>query len=145
ASNLQSGQYRLFSYRDLPTPRPARNVERLFQTPFPAANGMQASSDGLWLVDGQTRTPDGERASHVYLLTYDGQVVRDFPTAGETPSGMTYDGQSVWIAATYSNEIIQADARTGETLGRYFTPGAGVIYRMPGDPSSRRSPLEPAP
>ena len=40
-------------------------------------------------------------------------------------------------------EIIRADARTGKTLAKYFTPGAGVIYRMPTDPPGRISPLEP--
>jgi hypothetical protein len=32
---------------------------------------------------------------------------------------------------------------TGKTLQTYVTPGAGITYRMVGDPSTRRSPLEP--
>lgn len=141
----QDSQYRTFSWQPLPTPRAAENVEVLWQTPFPAANGMQATSEGLWLVDGQTRGPHGERTSHVYLCSYDGEVLRGFRTGGETPSGMTHDGTDLWIAATYSREIIRANDHTGETISTHFTPGAGVIYDAPWDPSSRRSPLAPPP
>jgi hypothetical protein len=131
------GEYRLFVTRPLPPARPARGVEVLFRTPFPRANGMQATAEGLWIVDPS----DG--ASHVYLLSYSGEVIRHFPTDGDTPSGMTFDGETLWLASTYSREIIRVDPWTGETIARYFTPGAGVIFNMPGDPTSRRSPLSP--
>src|SRR5690606_29265422 len=92
-----------------------------------------------------TRAPNGDRSSHVYLVSYDGEIIRDFVTEGETPSGMTSDGETLWIGATYSRDIIRVDAQTGATIAKHFTPGAGVIYNMPTDPSSRPSPLSPPP
>jgi hypothetical protein len=32
-----------------------------------------------------------------------------------------------------AGEIIRADAKTGQTVEKHFTPGAGVIYRMTSD------------
>ena len=138
-----SDNYRMFCWQDIPAPRPAKDVEVLWTTPFPAANGMQATEEGIWLVDGRTRGPHGERTSHVYLCSYDGEILRNFRTGGETPSGMTHDGKDLWIAATYSRELIRVDDETGKTLSSHFTPGAGVIYNTPWDPERRRSPLEP--
>ena len=40
-------------------------------------------------------------------------------------------------------EIIRCDAKTGKTIAKHFTPGAGIIYRMAGDPRARSSPLAP--
>ncbi len=139
-------QYRTFAWKALPTPRAARNVEVLWQTSFPASNGMQMTSEGMWMIDGQSRGPHGQRQSHVYLCNPDnGNVIRDFRTGGETPSGLTHDGTDLWIAATYSREIIRADAHTGRTISSHFTPGAGVIYNAPWDPVRRDGPLERSP
>lgn len=141
ASTPTAQQYRTFNWRDIPRARAAQNVEVLWQTPFSAANGMQATSDGLWLIDGQSRGPHGERSSHVYLCTFDGEIIRDFRTGGETPSGITHDGTDLWSAATYSREIIRIDDQTGHTISSHFTPGSGVIYNTPWDPQRRQGPL----
>src|SRR5690554_423933 len=117
-------QYRTFAWNTLPRAEPARNVEVLWKTPFPASNGMQMTDEGMWMIDGQTRGPHGERASHVYLCTHDGEVIRSFRTGGETPSGITHDGENLWIAATYSRELIKVDDQTGNTISSHFTPGA---------------------
>jgi len=83
--------------------------------------------------------------SRVYLVSYeDGRVLRSFETETEKSSGITHDGSSLWIGSTYSREIVRVDAATGRTLERHFTPGAGVIYNMAGDPPARSSPLSKA-
>ncbi len=80
--------------------------------------------------------------SKVYLVSYeDGRVLWTFGTETEKSSGITHDGSTLWIGSTYSREIARVDAITGKTLERHFTPGAGVIYNMAGDPKSRSSPL----
>ena len=71
-------------------------------------------------------------------------VLRALDTEADRASGITFDGEAIWIASTYSREIIRADAMTCKTIARYFTPGAGVIYRMTGDPPVRTSPLASA-
>lgn len=112
----------------------------VFKSPSPHPNGLQATAEGIWIIDQS----EGARAS---LVSYDtGKVIREFDTESDRPSGITFDGQSLWIGSTYSREIVQVDAKTGKALSRHFTPGAGVIYNMKGDPAGRSSPLaKPAP
>jgi streptogramin lyase len=107
----------------------------VFQSPGPHPNGLQATDEGLWIIDQS----DGSKA---YLVSYDdGRVIRQFETETDKSSGITFDGRSLWIGSTYSREIVRVDAKTGKTLERHFTPGAGVIYRMASDPPARSSPL----
>ena len=109
----------------IPT-RKVGKVETVFKSPGPKPNGLQATKDGLWIMD----QGDGNR---VYLVAYEGgKVLREFGTDADRASGITFDGEALWLASTYGRELIRADAQTGKTLQRYFTPGAGVIYRMKG-------------
>src|SRR5260370_20347725 len=110
-------------------------VEIVFKSPGPQPNGLQATKDGLWIMD----QGDDNKA---YLVSYeDGKVLRSFVTETDKSSGITFDGESLWIGSTYSREIVRVDAKTGKTMERHFTPGAGVIYQMVGDPPGRGSPL----
>ncbi len=106
-----------------------------FRSPGPHPNGLQATEEGLWIIDQS----DGSKA---YLVNYeDGGVIRSFETETDKSSGITFDGKSLWIGSTYSREIVRVDAMTGRTMERHFTPGAGVIYKMVTDPPARSSPL----
>lgn len=109
-------------------------VETVFKTPGPQPNGLQATAEGLWIMD--------QGNNMVSLVSYDtGKVLRSFPTEADRASGITHDGHALWLASTYSRELIRSDDKTGRTLAKYFTPGAGVIYKMTGDPAPRSSPL----
>ena len=66
--------------------------------------------------------------------------MRELAPEGTGPSGLGHDGKSIWIGSTYSREIIRADAKTGETMEKHFTPGAGVIYRRTTDTPPARIP-----
>jgi hypothetical protein len=68
-------------------------------------------------------------------------VLRSFETETDKSSGITFDGEALWIGSTYSREIVRCSAVTGKAMERHFTPGAGVIYKMSGDPPGRVSPL----
>jgi streptogramin lyase len=114
--------------------RKAGKVEIVFKSPGPQPNGLQATKEGLWIMDQGA----GNRAA---LVTYEGKVLRDFETETERSSGITHDGQALWIGSTYSREIVRCDDRTGKALERHFTPGAGVIYNMLGDAPARSSPV----
>lgn len=114
--------------------RKAGKVEIVFKSPGGQPNGLQATRDGLWIID----QGPGNRAQ---LVTYEGKVLRDFETQTEKSSGITFDGEALWIGSTYSREIVRCDAHTGKAIERHFTPGAGVIYRMLGDPEARSSPV----
>ena len=126
--------------KQIPT-RKAGRVETVFKSPGPKPNGLQATQEGLWIMD--------QGNNRVYLVDYeDGRVLRDLPTEADRASGITYDGKALWLASTYNRELIQANAKTGKTIKKHFTPGAGVIYQRVGDAPPRSSPLiknEPAP
>jgi outer membrane protein assembly factor BamB len=115
--------------------RKTSKVEVAFDSPAPQPNGLQATTEGLWIID---QGP----GSKAYLVSYsDGRVLRSFNTETDRSSGITFDGEALWIGSTYSREIVRVDANDGHTLERHFTPGAGVIYQMVGDPPARSSPL----
>ena len=118
----------------LPT-RKVGKVEIVFDSPRHQPNGLQATKDGLWIMDQGA-------GSWAHLVGYgDGKVIRGFETETDKSSGITFDGSSLWIGSTYSREIVRSDAKTGKTIERHFTPGAGVIYKLAGDPPGRSSPL----
>lgn len=115
--------------------RPAGSIEILFKAPGQSANGMQCTDEGIWTIDvagSRTSTPG---RCKVYLSSYEGKLLRELAPEGTGPSGIgvSADNASIWIGSTYSREIIRADAKTGETIEKHFTPGAGVIYRMTTD------------
>ena len=118
---------------EIPT-RKCGKVEIAFHSPGPKPNGLQATKEGLWIID----QGDGNKA---YLMSYDGKVIRSFATETTKSSGITFDGASLWIGSTYSREIVRVDAQSGKTLERHFTPGAGINYQMKGDPAQRASPF----
>jgi streptogramin lyase len=114
--------------------RKAGKVETVFKSPGPHPNGLQATDEGLWIMD--------QGDNKAYLVSYeDGKVLREFKTDADRASGITFDGEALWIGSTYNREIVRCDAKTGATLARYFTPGAGVIYKTTWDPPGRSSPL----
>jgi hypothetical protein len=113
-------------------------VEIAFKSPTPRPNGLQATREGLWIID----QGPGSRAS---LVRYaDGSVIRSFETDTVRPSGIGFDGQALWIGSTFSYENVRVDATTGAVLERRPTPGC-TTYRLAGDPPARRSPLAPPP
>lgn len=107
-------------------------VETAFKSPGPQPNGLQATADGLWILD--------QKDNRAYLVDYDhGKVLRALDTDSKAGSGITFDGETIWIASTYSREIIRSNATTGKTLAKYPSPGSGVVAWTNG----RRSPLAP--
>ncbi len=125
-----------------PTPKltyPTRmaKVEILFKAPGLSGNGMQCTEEGIWTIDIAGSRTDTPGRCKVYLSSYEGKLIREIAPEGTGPSGIGHDGKSVWIASTYSREVIQADAKTGETITKHFTPGAGVIYRRTTDIAAR--------
>ena len=114
-------------------------VEMLFTAPGLSANGMQCTEAGIWTIDNAGSRSDTPGRCKVYLSSYDGKMLRELSPEGTGPSGIGVDedGRGIWIGSTYSREIIHADATTGETIAKHFTPGAGVIYRMTTDLPAR--------
>ena len=109
-------------------------VTTAFKSPGPHPNGLQCTDEGLWILD--------QGDNRAYLVDYEkGKVLRALDTDSKAGSGITFDGEAIWLASTYSREIIRADAHTGKTIAKFPCPGAGVVAWTNG----RRSPLAPPP
>lgn len=89
-----------------------------FDSPGPHPNGMQATVDGLWILD--------QELNRLHLVDYDGHILRDFAVGADRGSGVTFTGADLWLASTYSCELVRVDPNTGETLARVPSPGANV-------------------
>jgi streptogramin lyase len=100
---------------------------------------MQCSEEGIWTIDVAGSRTDTPGRCKVYLSSYDGKLLRELTPEGTGPSGIGIDAdnKAIWIGSTYSREIIRADAKSGETIEKHFTPGAGVIYKMTSDLPAR--------
>ncbi len=101
----------------------APQIERVrgeprWQTPGPQPNGLQATDAGLWVID--------QDDLDVYLLDWrDGHVLRQFPTETHHSSGITFDGEALWVASTFTPIELFRYAVDGIELTRLPTPGAG--------------------
>src|SRR5215211_2192269 len=86
-------------------------------TPGPQPNGLQAVEDGCWVIDQENLD--------VYLLDWaDGHVLKQFPTKTHHSSGITFDGQNLWVASTFPPIELFQYSVDGEELRRLPTPGA---------------------
>ena len=100
-------------------------VERLFQSPGPHPNGLQAAPDGLWCID--------QVDNKVYRLDYEtGEALFEGQTDTVHSSGITVGGGCVWVASTYELKIAQLDPETGKTIAKYDSPGAGLTSSREG-------------
>jgi hypothetical protein len=118
--------------------RPGK-VEILFKAPGLSGNGMQCTDEGIWTIDIAGSRTDTPGRCKVYLSSYEGKLLRELAPEGTGPSGLGVDEdyKTIWIGSTYSREIIRSDAKTGETIEKHFTPGAGVIYKRDSDTPAR--------
>jgi streptogramin lyase len=96
------------------------NIRLLWKTPGDQPNGLQATPQGLWVLDQVD-------PNEVYLLRYaDGSIVRQFSTRSHHGSGMTVDPSGrVWVASTFGFEIIAYDSETGREVAAIPAPGLG--------------------
>ena len=92
------------------------DVTHEFDAPGPQPNGMQATADGIWFLDQKT--------NQAALVSFAGETIKTLDTASDRGSGITCAGSDLWLASTYDRKILRVDSETGETLGRFDTPGA---------------------
>ena len=89
-------------------------------SPGPKPNGLQATKEGLWVID--------QGDSRVYLLNWiSGDVITEFQTETDRSSGITIDDEgNIWIASTYNCKIYKVDRNSGKTLDIFESPGSGI-------------------
>ena len=92
-------------------------------TPGPQPNGLQAASDGLWLID--------QADNHLYKLAYeDGSTIARHATETDRSSGVTEGGGHVWVASTYNARLYKL-GYDGRTVEHFDTPGKGIVQFGP--------------
>ncbi len=116
--------------------RGTKKVEIVYKSPHPAPNGLQATREGLWVLDEANGGPH-----YVSLVNFaDGKVIREFQIPGMNgPSGLTIDGSdTMWIDSSDNSMIFSVNHREGKIIAKYWAPGAGRSFRMKGDPLPAR-------
>ena len=108
-------------------------VKKLFESPGPLPNGLQAASDGLWCIDQEN--------NKVHKIDWtSGKVLHEFDTDTEHSSGITLDEDgNVWVASTWQLAIVKFDSVSGEELGRYPDPGVGLTVVAQNAGSKKKS------
>jgi streptogramin lyase len=103
-------------------PVTSKRTEKVFRAPCKQPNALQAVADGLWILD-QVDDP----GNMVYKVTYDGKVLKQFPTESIHGSGITVgsDG-ALWVGSTWGLKTLKLDPNTGKTLAVCETHGAGL-------------------
>ena len=92
-------------------------VEKLYKSPGPQPNGLQAAEDGLWCID--------QGNMKVYRSDWEtGEVLFEADTDTEHSSGITLGGGYLWVASTFElkiaklgwKEALKADPHLAEGL-----------------------------
>src|SRR5215471_7321210 len=120
--------------------RPSPKVNIAYNAPHPSPNGLQATREGMWVLD-EVRGPGDSYA--VSLVNWeDGKVIREFQMGGMNgPSGLTIDGEDImWIDSSDNSMVFKVNHHKGELLAKYWAPGAGRTFQMKGDPPPARAP-----
>jgi len=56
-------------------------------------------------------------------FSYPGEVVKKHKTPGKIPTGMTYDGEHIWMADRKAKQLFAINPETGETVRKISAPG----------------------
>lgn len=110
-------------------------LETRIAPPATMPNGLQASPEGLWVIDQATE--------EIHLLDSDLRPIRTIPTPAENASGLTIGDGYFWIGSnapaqaryprrtdTGAPAILKCDMRTGCVVARYPTPDGGGIHGL---------------
>lgn len=120
--------------------RTIKSWELGYKTPHPKPNALDITKEGMWIVDQGPET-------WVSLVNIpDGKVIREFKVPDAVGStGVHVDADNVmWITGTHNSMIVSCSPVDGKVIAKYWTPGAGRIFQMKGDPPGRVSTLKPA-
>ena len=119
------------------------NIRRWFRAPYSMPNGVQATGDGIRVVDQVTDRVAllGVSEADEYGML---RLRSEVSTESSNTSGLAWGDGSLWLAANGSaekwraaretdadsGEILQVDPKTGETQGRWPLPGGGGTHGL---------------
>jgi hypothetical protein len=120
--------------------RKAARWEIVYKTPHGKPNGLEITRDGMMWVQDQ-----GPESYMSLINPADGKLIREFTVDVDMASGVTVDDDNVmWVTSTHNSLIVSCRPEDGRTIAKYWTPGAGRIYKLKGDPPARSTKLKPA-
>ena len=106
--------------------------EPMFTAPCTMPNGLQATDEGIWMVDQKT--------DDVLLVDGDGRTVRRLKTETENGSGIAYGDGALWLGSNGptqlrekrpidrgSTHVLKVDPQSGATLAAYPLEGVGGV------------------
>ena len=103
--------------------------EIVYKSPHAKPNDLSMTREGMWILD------QGPESWVSLVNVADGKVIREFKTDVNAASGVTVDEHGVmWISSTHNSLMVSCSPKDGKTIAKYWTPGAGRIYQMKGDP-----------
>ena len=118
-------------------------IERWFRAPYGMPNGVQATGDGIRVVDQVTDRVAllGVSEADEYGML---RLRSEVSTESSNTSGLAWGDGSLWLAANGSaqkwraardtdadsGEILRVDPKTGETQGRWPLPGGGGTHGL---------------
>ena len=82
-------------------------LSHVFDAPGPHPNGLQGTTEGLWVLD----QGDNRISCHDYR---DGATLRIFDSDSDRGSGITHSGTHLWVSSTYSCETLKIGSRVGK-------------------------------
>ncbi len=110
-------------------------IEKVFQAPCRMPNGLQATPEGLWLVD--------QIDDDVYLVDETGKVLNRLMTESGNSSGLTYGGGALWVAVNggprgrperpwdhHGNWVLKVSPKTGKTIASFQLPKEGGVHGL---------------
>ena len=115
--------------------RKASRVETVFMAPTSAPNGMNASHEGLWMIDQIT--------DDAYLVDESGRMLRRIMTESGNSSGLAYGQSCLWAALNGGRRdraerptdrdgffVLKLSPKTGKTLAAFELPGEGRVHGL---------------
>ena len=65
----------------------------------------------------------------MHVFAHSGEVLQSFKAPGNFPTGMTYDGENLWVADRQAKLIYCIDPENGKVIRSIPTPGI-LAYRI---------------
>ena len=122
--------------------RPSGPIEVVYKAPHGKPNGLDLTSEGLWVMD------QGPENYISLIVPETGKLIREVKPLSNvrSASGICVDADdgTMWVGSTYNRLIVHLDPKTAKTIAAFTTPGAGLHYSMVGDLPGRQSTLKDA-
>jgi hypothetical protein len=111
----------------VPTPPRRRTAKTtpVFKAPPGFPNAIAVAPEGVWVAEQRDNTqPSADRSEKVWLVDWQGKVLKTVVTQSRNTSGMAYGGGNLWMGLNATpNGILQVDLNGKEISHRQIPLG----------------------